>query len=186
MPPNGLDLEQVWQVRFKLPESGTGLVLWALGRFLAIPSKDPGRRVHHHVGVRVGGADYPAVRDQLKGVQKLGPAAARLLQCWKMDLLSRGAAQTWVVTALQSKLSSRRCSRFRFAAILEDRSVVRWGHPAFGAESSALQPKLRNVQHLKACYDAFVAILANDEVVAWNESDSGGDASQVEERCLSL
>ena len=45
------------------------------------------------------------------------------------------------------EISSRVCSRFNplvvhFAAILEDGSVVTWGHANYGGDSSAVQHKL--------------------------------------------
>jgi alpha-tubulin suppressor-like RCC1 family protein len=54
-----------------------------------------------------------------------------------------------------------------FAAILADGSVVTWGNPAFGGDSSTVQDQLRNVQQIRGTDAAFTAILADGQVVSW-------------------
>ena len=59
------------------------------------------------------------------------------------------------VTALKSKISSRVSSRFKqlngaFAAILADGSVVTWGDPGYGGDSSEVQDQLKGVQQIQA------------------------------------
>ena len=49
-------------------------------------------------------------------------------------------------------------ARFAFAAILADGSVVTWGDPTFGGDSSAVQDQLKTVQHIQATGCAFAAI----------------------------
>ena len=66
-----------------------------------------------------------------------------------------------------------------FAAILEDGSVVTWGHEHAGGDSSAVQDQLRGVRQIQATDFAFAAILAGESVVTWGDADRGGDSSAV-------
>ena len=52
-----------------------------------------------------------------------------------------------------------------FAAILADGSVVTWGSPAYGGDSSAVQHRLRNVRQVQATKGAFAAILSDLSIV---------------------
>ena len=52
-----------------------------------------------------------------------------------------------------------------FAAILEDGSVVTWGHAIYGGDSSAVRDQLSGVQQIQATSEAFAAILAGGSVV---------------------
>ena len=78
-------------------------------------------------------------------------------------------------------------SRFKatseaFAAILADGSIVTWGRPDSGGDSSEVQDQLKGVQRVQAnCY-AFAAILADESVVTWGFPDSGGDSSYVQDQ----
>ena len=87
-----------------------------------------------------------------------------------------------MVTALQFKIGCRACSKFRPHA---HGSVVTWGDPDAGGDSSAVQEKLRNVQQVQATLRAFAAILADGSIVTWGVPDAGGDSSAVESQ-LSL
>ena len=92
-----------------------------------------------------------------------------------------------VVTALKSKIGSRMSSRFlatyrAFAAILADGSVVTWGNPDYGGDSSEVQDQLKDVQQVQATYGAFAAILAHGSVVTWGKPDFGGDSSDVQDQ----
>ena len=69
-----------------------------------------------------------------------------------------------------------------FAAILEDGSVVTWGSPDDGGDSSAVSDQLKNVQQVKGTNAAFAAILADGSVVTWGDPGSGGDSSEVKEK----
>jgi hypothetical protein len=60
-----------------------------------------------------------------------------------------------------------------FAAILSDGSVVTWGAPVFGGDSSQVQD-LKGVQQAQATESAFAAILADGSVVTW-----GGQIQEV-------
>ena len=66
-----------------------------------------------------------------------------------------------------------------FAAILEDGSVVTWGNPCFGGDSSAVPDQLKGVQKIQATNAAFAAILEDGSVVTWGRAASGGDSSGV-------
>ncbi|OLQ08344.1 hypothetical protein AK812_SmicGene8116 [Symbiodinium microadriaticum] len=68
-----------------------------------------------------------------------------------------------------------------FAAILHDGSVVCWGDVHFGADSSTVQTRLKNVQQIQASRDgAFAAILGDGSVVTWGNAERGGDSSAVQ------
>ena len=60
-----------------------------------------------------------------------------------------------------------------FAAILADGSLVTWGNPNSGGDSSAVQDRIRNVQKVLATVGAFAAILADRSVVTWGHSRMG-------------
>ena len=64
-----------------------------------------------------------------------------------------------------------------FAAILSDGSVVTWGDPDYGGDSSEVQDRLKSVQQIQATDSAFAAILADGSVVTWGNPASGGDSS---------
>ena len=115
------------------------------------------------------------------------PHKGPLLRFWKMDPSSPGVVQTLAVTVRQFEISSGVSSRFKpqkwaFAAILEDGSVVTWGHAGFGGDSSAVQDQLRGVQQIQATDRAFAAILEDGSVVTWGDAYRGGDSSAVRDQ----
>ena len=74
-----------------------------------------------------------------------------------------------------------------FAAILIDGSVVTWGSPFSGGDSSTVQAQLRNVSAIQSTAQAFAAIRTDGSVVTWGGSDYGPgfdvtNSSQVRER----
>ena len=72
-----------------------------------------------------------------------------------------------------------------FAVILGDGSVVTWGAPNFGGDSSSVQGQLRNVQHIQATGRAFAALLGDGSVVTWGGPDfrhHGGDSTAVQDQ----
>ena len=73
-------------------------------------------------------------------------------------------------------------THYAFAAILEDGSVVTWGHAQHGGDSSAVQDQLEGVQKIQATDRAFAAILADGCVVTWGDSGYGGDSSAVQDQ----
>ena len=78
-----------------------------------------------------------------------------------------------------------------FSAILGDGSVVAWGaepddfYPS-GADSTAVQDQLKNVQQIQISDRAFAAILDNGAVVTWGAATNGGDSSAVHDQVLHL
>eukprot|EP00439_Symbiodinium_sp_Y106_P022478 s2930_g2.t1 len=73
------------------------------------------------------------------------------------------------------------CTRYgAFAAILDDGSVVTWGNAEFGADSSAVETQLKNVQQIQASEGAFAAVLEDGSVVTWGNAEFGADSSAVQ------
>lgn len=86
-----------------------------------------------------------------------------LLPSWQMDQVQD---QLRAVKQIQGTKDAA------FAAILRDRSVVTWGKPNCGGDSSAVQ--VQHVEQIHAADRAFAAI-ANGSVVAWSHELYGGD-----------
>ena len=67
---------------------------------------------------------------------------------------------------------------FAFAAILADGSVVTWGDPIFGGDSSAVQDQLKTVQHIQAtglCFRSdslIVAVVVREAGAVCSSPDS--------------
>ena len=66
-----------------------------------------------------------------------------------------------------------------FAAILGDGSVVTWGSPGCGSDSSSVQHQLQGVKYIAATAQSFAALLQDGSVVTWGR-DWGGDSSAVQ------
>jgi hypothetical protein len=68
--------------------------------------------------------------------------------------------------------------------MLSDGSVVTWGSPYYGGDSSVVQDQLKNVQQVQGMFGvtggAFAAILADKSVVAWGMPDCVGDSSAIQ------
>ena len=77
-------------------------------------------------------------------------------------------------------------TRRAFAAVLEDGSVVTWGHANDGGDSSAVQGQLKNVQQIHATVCAFAAVLSSGSVVTWGHAGLGGDSSVVKEQLMGI
>ena len=77
-------------------------------------------------------------------------------------------------------------THFAFAAILANGSVVTWGDPDSGGDSSEVQPLLKGVQQVQASLGAFAAILSDRSVVTWGDPDFGGDSSEVQDQLKSV
>jgi hypothetical protein len=73
-------------------------------------------------------------------------------------------------------LAQKSCA---FAAILADGSVVTWGNPYYGSDSSEAQDQLKGVRQIQSTGAAFAAIVADGSVVTWGFSHYGGDSSAV-------
>lgn len=67
-----------------------------------------------------------------------------------------------------------------FAVIKNDGSVLTWGDPSTGGDSSAVAADLTsNVVNIYSKSDAFVAVKSDGSVVAWGDSSYGGDSTGV-------
>ena len=118
----------------------------------------------------------------MKTVLQIQASDSAFAAFWVMDPLLPGVILTTVATVEPCRVGSSMCSRSAgwgaFAAILDDGSVVTWGHAAFGADSSAVQSQLKNVQQIQASQRAFACILSDGSVVTWGHAGFGG-----EQRC---
>ena len=64
-----------------------------------------------------------------------------------------------------------------------DWTVVTWGHPNYGGDSSKVQDQLKNVQQVcGTVVGAFAAILADESVVTGGDIEYGGDSSRVQDQ----
>ena len=77
-------------------------------------------------------------------------------------------------------------NEFAYAALLEDGSVVSWGHYPHGGDSSYYQDQLKNVQFIAATSMAFCAITNDGQVVTWGRYDEGGDSRAIQSQLSSL
>ncbi|HHQ4456581.1 TPA: Ig-like domain-containing protein [Aeromonas hydrophila] len=59
-------------------------------------------------------------------------------------------------------------------------TVVTWGLPDFGGDSSAVADQLTNVREVVGSSGAFAALRADGRVVTWGDPKSGGDSSAVQ------
>ena len=75
-----------------------------------------------------------------------------------------------------------------FAAILTDGSVVTWGDPDCGGNSSKVQEELVGVQQVQATPYAFVAMVDNGFAVTWGDLNTccGIDSSQLQEQLVAV
>lgn len=67
-----------------------------------------------------------------------------------------------------------------FAAITEDGRVYTWGDQAMGANSSVVQPKLKNVKEIYSTERAFAALTYDGEVITWGDEYFGGSNTVVD------
>ncbi|WP_282756177.1 DUF4347 domain-containing protein, partial [Desulfuromonas thiophila] len=68
-----------------------------------------------------------------------------------------------------------------FAALKSDGTVVTWGYPSSGGDSSAVAEDLTGVQQIYSTQFAFAALKGDGTVVTWGSSDNGGNSSAVAE-----
>ena len=54
-----------------------------------------------------------------------------------------------------------------FAALLGDGSVVSWGHPHHGGDSSSVSCELYNIRHIAGCWNAFAVIRDDNVFLCW-------------------
>ena len=73
-----------------------------------------------------------------------------------------------------------------FAALREDGSVVTWGNPKYGGDSSAVQHKLYNIKVIYSNQYAFAALREDGSVVTWGSRYFGGDSSAVQDKLYNI
>ena len=61
-------------------------------------------------------------------------------------------------------------------------SIVTWGSPDHGADTSTVQDQLKNLQQIQATGGAFAALLGDGSVVTWGSSHAGGDSFAVQDQ----
>ena len=71
-----------------------------------------------------------------------------------------------------------------FAALLTDGSVVTWGAPEDGGDSTAVQDQLHDILDIfgeaKLESGTFVAIRADGSLITWGRAEDGGDSSAIQ------
>ena len=67
-------------------------------------------------------------------------------------------------------------SAHAFAAIQRNGSVITWGNPAFGGDSSAVREQLKDVVSVHGFARAFAALRTDGAVITWGDMDCGGDS----------
>eukprot|EP00435_Cladocopium_sp_Y103_P008843 s1486_g2.t1 len=80
----------------------------------------------------------------------------------------------FVCSASASKRAKKYSTYAAFAALLSNGSVVAWGNPCFGGDSSPVQQQLQSVQRAYANGYAFAAIMPDSCVATWGEPNFGG------------
>ena len=100
--------------------------------------------------------------------------------------LADGSTVCWGSPNIQPQLqhaSMVAASNGACAIILDDSSVFAWGHDAYGADTSSVSERLRDVRHIQATWTgAFAAVLGDGTVVSWGRAQAGGDESAVREQ----
>ena len=61
-----------------------------------------------------------------------------------------------------------------FCALKDDGSIVSWGYPQYGGDSSKLSHKLINIKNVYANYGAFVALRDDGTAISWGDKSNGG------------
>jgi len=86
------------------------------------------------------------------------------------------------MTDLQSDVKSINSTWDAFAALKTNGSVVTWGSPQCGGDSSSVSSDLQfGVKSIIPNSMAFAALKINGKVITWGEFSSGGDSSEVSE-----
>ncbi|CAE7361049.1 unnamed protein product [Symbiodinium natans] len=95
-------------------------------------------------------------------------------------LLQAGVKENDVITGIVQDVAVA-ATRYAFAAIRPNGTVVSWGCRRHGGDCRAVQDHLQNVQQIQATDCAFAAILGDGSVVSWGHPDGGGNSSAVRE-----
>ncbi len=64
--------------------------------------------------------------------------------------------------------------------------AVAWGDACEGGDSSAVEWKLRSVQHIYSTNVSFAAILTDGHLVTWGSSENGGDSDEVQDLLMKV
>ncbi|OLP77703.1 hypothetical protein AK812_SmicGene42210 [Symbiodinium microadriaticum] len=149
------------------------------------------------------GSDVASCEPTLEGATRERPDLAAVLSCSFPPRLAKKACFAGLTAQSDSSDANNLCgaparwigrylgrtghSLNAFAAILIDGSVVTWGSPFSGGDSSTVQAQLRNVSAIQSTAQAFAAIRTDGSVVTWGGSDYGPgfdvtNSSQVRER----
>ena len=67
-----------------------------------------------------------------------------------------------------------------FAALKYDDTIVTWGNPTYGGDSSSVQAQLTDITNIFFSGGAFAAIKKSGSVVTWGSPSNGGDSSAVQ------
>lgn len=104
------------------------------------------------------------------------PAGSRLILWGGVDVRAMAVDQRYGVVSVSGTANS-------YAALRQDGSVVTWGEPDDGGDSSSVASKLRSgVVNVTSTDYAFAALLADGSVVTWGEAAFGGDSRNVASR----
>ncbi len=87
--------------------------------------------------------------------------------------------RTPIYYTYQGKTSGERWNLYAFAALKSDGTVVTWGHPDYGGDSSGVASELTGVQQVYSNYGALAALKRDGSVVTWGNPGWGGDSSGV-------
>ncbi|CAE7344448.1 SWA2 [Symbiodinium necroappetens] len=96
--------------------------------------------------------------------------------------VDQASLRTGDVLTFHLRETSMAATASAFAAVLGDGSLVSWGNPNSGGDSSSVQHRLLNVRQVSATHGAFAALLGDGSVVTWGRSETGGDSSSVQDR----
>ncbi len=122
-------------------------------------------------GVAAAGGDSSAVADRLRDVVGVAdPFADDVLVTERVAVVFPGhSSGAWRNDGA-------------FAAIRADGSVVSWGDPSYGGDSSAVAAQLDGTIDVREVFStdyAFAALRADGSVVTWGDSRYGGNSSVV-------
>eukprot|EP00434_Breviolum_minutum_P025610 symbB.v1.2.022628.t1/scaffold2014.1/size92328/7 len=119
-------------------------------------------------------------------VQSLVSADGRLLEGAK-TLCNAALRDGDVITVVAqgARIVSNRGSS-AFALIRDDGTVLTWGEPSRGGDSSSVEDQLINVQQVLSSWCSFAAIRTDGSVVTWGDPKFGGDSSMVQEKLIQV
>jgi len=83
--------------------------------------------------------------------------------------------------ALNKDITNVAINSNAYAALRSDGTVVVWGNPDTGGDSSAVASELVKVKSIHGSGSAFVALKEDGSVVTWGDEINGGDSSSVKQ-----